>query len=327
MSLEKLLIFSTIYLKRNTRKNPLCMRRIYLSGPGSSSAASWCVSPAAPAESWSQNCSDQGRRPNRTPRWSCPSCPHSSCFPRCRSRKAPPASSPRWSSSGVWAHLPGIQRRCRPPWGPSGRQLHLRCSSAVPEVMMCHGEVTQPDSPTAGSRRNLPAERKRSWQKRRSRPQNTRHDRICQLPKVPSRLSPPPCPFLNHWQTPQTISPAAVAVLHAELHFFQKGSRSCKVFLEEDRVPGALHYSAHKGKHRPTALTFLPHWPGLGYPVPPPTEIEQWSSPLCSTSQRLPKLSGRATGAAFYRCLRRDQWKGSPKPIHQSASGFKTRLY
>lgn len=246
------------------------MRRIYLSGPGSSSAASWCVSPAAPAESWSQNCSDQGRRPNRTPRWSCPSCPHSSCFPRCRSRKAPPASSPRWSSWGVWAHLPGIQRRCRPPWGPSGRQLHLRCSSAVPEVMMCHGEVTQPDSPTAGSRRNLPAERKRSWQKRRSRPQNTRHDRICQLPKVPSRLSPPPCPFLNHWQTPQTISAAAVAVLRAGFHFFQKGSRSCKVFLEEDRVPGALHYSAHKGKHRPTALTFLPHWPGLGYPVPPP---------------------------------------------------------
>lgn len=243
------------------------MKRIYLFGPGSSPAASWCVSPAAPAESWNQNCSDRGRRRNRKPQWSCPSCPHSSCFPRCRSRKAPPASSPRWSSSGLWVHLPGVQRRCRPPWGPFGRQL--RWSSAVPEVMMCHGEVTQPDSSTAGSRRNLPAGRKQSWQKHRFRPQNIRHDRICQLPKVFSRLSPPPCPFLNHRQTPQTTSAPAVAVLHAGFHFFQKGSRSGKVFLEEDRVPGALHYSAHKGKHRPTAFTFLPHWSGLGYPVPP----------------------------------------------------------
>lgn len=72
-----------------------------------------------------------------------------------------------------------------------------------------------------------------------------------------------------------------VALLHAGFLLFRKRSPTWKVFLAEDRVPGALHYSAHKGKHRPTALTLLSR--------PPPTETEQWSSPLCSTSQRLPE--------------------------------------
>lgn len=142
---------------------------------------------------------------------------------------------------------------------------------------MCHGEVTETDSPTAGSRRILPAGKKKSSQKRRSRPQNTRHDRICQLPKVLPRLTPTPRPFfLNHRQTPQSYPRhgSTWGVL-----FSQERNRTCKVFLEEDRVPGALHYSASKGKHRPTALPFLPHWSGLSYSVPP-TQTEQWSSPL-----------------------------------------------
>lgn len=138
--------------------------------------------------------------------------------------------------------------------------------------MMCHGEVTEPDSPTAGSRRILPAGRKQSSQKRRSRPQNTRHDRICELPKVVSRLSPTPRPFLNHRQTPQTHSHCGGRGSTYGISFSQERSQTCKVFLEEDRVPGALHYSAYKGKHHRKALTFLPHWSGLGYPVPPPSK-------------------------------------------------------
>lgn len=73
--------------------------------------------------------------------------------------------------------------------------------------------------------------------------------------------------------------PRATA-LRGGILFSQERNRTCKVFLEEDRVPGALHYSASKGKHRPGPLPILPHWSGLGCAVPPPNQTEQWSSPL-----------------------------------------------
>lgn len=178
-----------INLADMTKCGTACAGAPHLSGPGSSSGASWCASPGAPGGSWSRSCCGRGKRRIRTPRWSCPSCPRSSCCPRCTSHKAPPAGSPLWSSSQLWLHLPETQRRCR--WQC---QAEFRARSRPDVPGTCH-EAARPGTSIAGSRRTHPGGRRQSWQKRRSRPRNTQHRRKCQLLKVCSRSISPPTPF------------------------------------------------------------------------------------------------------------------------------------